>query len=106
MPSRPHNKRFQQTKSKPFEFRDKRTTDNSKFYKSNSWQQIRLQQLMREPLCRICAKIGLEVPATVVDHDKPIEDGGSKTDSNNLQSLCSGCHNRKSGREAHKRDNQ
>ena len=106
MPTRKPNKRFQQTRSKPFEYRDRRTTDNSKFYHSSQWEAIRLQQLMREPLCRECKKIGLEVPGTVVDHIEPIEDGGSKTDSDNLQTLCNTCHNRKSGREAHKRDNQ
>jgi len=106
MPSRLPNKRFQQTRSKPFEYRDKRTTDNKKFYQSSAWSQVRLQQLMREPLCRLCQSIGFDTPATTIDHITPIEDGGSKTDSSNLQSLCSSCHNRKSGREAHKRDTQ
>lgn len=102
MPSRPHNKRFQQTKFKPFANRGNRAEDNSKFYKSRAWQKIRLQVLMSEPLCRTCYLKGIDTPAQVVDHITPISEGGSKTDSNNLQPLCNSCHNRKSGTEGHK----
>ena len=101
MPSIPRNKRFHQDKIKPFANRGNRTEDNSKFYKSRAWQHIRLQVLMSEPLCRSCYLNGIDTPAQVVDHVRPISDGGSRTDSNNLQPLCNSCHNRKSGREGH-----
>jgi 5-methylcytosine-specific restriction protein A len=56
---------------------------------------------MSEPLCRSCYLNGIDTPAQVVDHVRPISEGGSKTDSNNLQPLCNSCHNRKSGSEGH-----
>ncbi len=54
--------------------------------------------LRAHPLCE--KKMGTDLgigcgqPARVVDHIKPINQGGETTDSN-LQSLCERCHNRK-----------
>ena len=42
--------------------------------------------------------------ARVVDHIKPINEGGARYDFTNLQGLCDSCHNKKSGREAHKKN--
>ena len=102
MPSIPRNKRFHQDKIKPFANRSNRTEDNSKFYKSRAWQKIGLRHRMEEPLCRQCKKMGIDTPGQLTDHIKPISEGGSKTDRNNLQTLCNTCHNRKSGSEGHK----
>ena len=41
-------------------------------------------------------------PAQMVDHVRPINEGGAALDLENLQSLCHACHNRKSGRERHR----
>ena len=42
------------------------------------------------------------MPMKVVDHVKPIKDGGSPTDWDNLQSLCQTCHNQKTKRDTKK----
>jgi hypothetical protein len=59
-------------------------------YKSTAWRWARLQQLRREPACRICGE-----PATAVDHIVPIAEGGADLDADNLQSLCRRHHNTK-----------
>ena len=64
-----------------------------KFYDSAQWKKIRAMQLRQEPICYICNAI-----ATHVDHDVEIKDGGSKTDMENLKSMCLPCHNRKTNR--------
>ena len=60
------------------------------------WAERRTDQLIRDPFCRECAKRGLRVPATDVDHIKAHR-GNWKlfTDRKNLQSLCHACHSRK-----------
>lgn len=55
------------------------------------WRRIRAQTLLAEPLCRLCLSAGRTVPATVVDHIKPLADGGTH-ESSNLQPLCKRCH--------------
>ena len=43
------------------------------------------------------------MPANVVDHIKPITEGGAELNVNNLQSLCTMHHNQKSAREGNAR---
>jgi 5-methylcytosine-specific restriction protein A len=55
---------------------------------------------MANPLCVICAAKGYVKMANVVDHIIPHK--GDKAlfyDFDNLQSLCTRCHNRKTARE-------
>ena len=62
--------------------------------------QLRPEQLLREPFCRECAKRGWRTRATVVDHMRPHRgDWELFTDRNNLQSLCKRCHDRKTAFE-------
>lgn len=70
---------------KPPSVNDKKSPYNER------WRRIRLSKLQSEPLCRMCLSAGMTVPATVVDHIKPIEDGGTHEESN-LQPLCKRCH--------------
>lgn len=76
-----------------------------KLYKLPLWtDQLRPQQLAREPFCRSCWQRGirtgethlLRIPATDVDHIVPHR-GRMKlfADPTNLQSLCHACHSRK-----------
>lgn len=58
------------------------------------------------PLCAECNRQGRITPARVVDHITPINEGGERYDFSNLQGLCDKCHNRKSGREAHKHERE
>ena len=62
-------------------------------YRTN-WPKLRLMQLRREPLCRICALNGAAAAATEVDHIQPKAKGGADS-FENLQSLCKPCHSKK-----------
>ena len=63
-------------------------------------EELRPGQLLREPFCRSCAQKGIRTRATVVDHIKPHRgDWTLFCDPHNLQSLCKGCHDRKTARE-------
>lgn len=75
--------------------RQQRDPESQAFYNSTAWKRLRLMVLNEEPLCRVC-----QAAATVVDHIKPISEGGPKTDRENLQSLCKQCHDRKTANEA------
>jgi len=57
-------------------------------YDSQEWKQARSEVLRREPNCRVCGE-----PATVVDHIRPLRQGGTH-DLANLRPLCKGCHDR------------
>ena len=68
---------------------------NSKFYKSRRWQRLRKVILARDSICQHCKDKGRYISANVVDHITPINKGGTNN-PNNLQGLCSSCHNKKS----------
>ena len=65
-------------------------------YGTTRWRRMRKVMLAADPLCRECSAI-----ATVLDHIQPVRDGGDPWHHDNLQPLCSTCHNSKSGRESH-----
>ena len=71
------------------------------WYRLPVWrQELRPQQLLREPFCRMCAAQGKRVRATEVDHIEPHRGRWSRfADPNNLQSLCHTCHSAKTMRE-------
>lgn len=69
------------------------------FYKTPEWLYARREQLKRKPFCEECLKAGKIQKATMVDHIIPIKQGGDKFAPANLQSLCWGCHSRKSVEE-------
>lgn len=80
-----------------------RGTSTERGYGNTRWRKARATWLKREPLCRECLKSGRTVAARVVDHIIPWQDGTKEFwDTSNWQSLCIRCHNRKSGREAHR----
>lgn len=55
------------------------------------WQRLSKQTLRSEPLCRLCLAAGRTVAASIVDHIKPLADGGTHA-TDNLQPLCKRCH--------------
>lgn len=60
------------------------------------WQTLRTRQLLKEPWCAECARHGVRVRATVVDHIRPHRGNVALfSDPDNLQSLCKSCHDRK-----------
>lgn len=70
-----------------------------KFYNTSAWRKLKKEQLEREPLCACCGDIG-----TVADHIIPHE--GNEVlffNPNNLQTLCSSCHSRKTASDVRKR---
>jgi 5-methylcytosine-specific restriction protein A len=69
--------------------------ERNRFYQRIAWKNVRALQLQLEPLCRLCRSNGKLIAATVVDHRTPIAEGGAELDLDNLQSLCSPCHNAK-----------
>jgi hypothetical protein len=79
-----------------------RHKDNDTFYNSKEWRNVSKAVRTAEPLCRECMRTGRIKPATLVDHIRPIRQGGAKYDLDNLQPLCTRCHNKKSATEKQK----
>lgn len=80
-----------------------RRHSNTKFYQSTEWRKLRTVKLEQQPLCEECLSKGIHAVAKVADHIVSINRGGAALDMENLQSLCTPCHNRKSAKEAHTR---
>lgn len=64
------------------------------FYLSRAWREFSKWFRVCNPLCCECQR-----PAQLVDHITPISHGGAKLDPANVQSMCTRCHNRKTGRD-------
>jgi len=63
------------------------------------WQKLRKVILRRDSyLCQPCEREGKATPAQAVDHIRPKSQGGTD-DYENLQSICSVCHNIKTQKE-------
>ena len=100
MPTLPKGKQRPWIPVRPSHMRD---VDNSSFYNSRRWRSISKHFRKKNPLCAQCQRDGNgPTAATVCDHIKPISQYGMgvATDIKNLQSLCTKCHNSKSGRES------
>ncbi len=99
MPTLPKSKQRPWIPVKPSHMRE---VDNASFYNSRRWRSISKTFRKRYPLCAQCKRDGTITPASCVDHIKPISQYGMgvATDIKNLQSLCTKCHNSKSGRES------
>ena len=69
---------------------------NQSFYNSTRWRKYSHDIRRKHPLCVHCKEEGNITIATMVDHIKPILQGGSKWDRSNLQPLCAKCHAKKS----------
>lgn len=66
-----------------------------KLYRTKAWQQLRLAQLSRAPICHLCEEIGHVTAADTVDHVVPHRgDIALFYDPSNLASLCASCHSR------------
>jgi 5-methylcytosine-specific restriction endonuclease McrA len=74
-----------------------RHPSDAAFLLTRMWRdKLRPLQLMKEPLCRHCALLGLTVMATEVDHRRPPNgDFVLQRSGENFQSLCKPCHSRK-----------
>ncbi len=84
--------------------RDKARGSASRRGYDRKWRFARAAFLARHPLCVECAKHGLTVPATDVDHIQPHRgDTVLFWQRDNLQALCKACHARKTVRETTER---
>lgn len=64
-----------------------------RWYDTPRWRKARKAFLARNPLCVLCARMGRDVPATVVDHIKPHKgDYDRFWNQDNWQALCASCH--------------
>ena len=77
--------------------KDKQNTNAwHSWYTTARWRKVRLIYLRCKPLCVKCETDGRLTPATVVDHVIDHKgDVGKFWDTNNWQSLCKQCHDRK-----------
>ena len=75
---------------------EKREAPQDRRYGAGAGRRARAAFLGHHPVCVECGKV-----AQVVDHVTPVRLGGAFWDSANWQSMCTKCHNAKSGREAH-----
>lgn len=82
--------------------RSEKSQGYRRWYSLSVWKDdLRPKQLVREPWCQACARRGLRVRATDVDHIQPHDGDWSKfVDPANLQSLCHACHSAKTIRES------
>ncbi len=72
----------------------------ARIHGSARWRAVRAQVLRDEPLCRECARLGLTVLATQVDHVVPLAVAPELAfDRANLAPTCTACHARKSAAE-------
>ncbi len=58
-----------------------------------AWKAVRDSYVREHPLCEVCFKNGLLIPAEHVHHIKPISEGGGNNKSN-LMSVCKSCHSK------------
>lgn len=65
-----------------------------RFYSMYRWQQVRKLKRSITPLCERCEAQGKVIIGDLVHHIIPLEDGGSPLDLDNLETLCTTCHNR------------
>ena len=80
--------------------KDTKTAAERKFYGSGAWKRLRAQHLSSEPLCRECASEGKLTPGRVVDHIRPIRQGGDPFNPAGLQTMCDMHHAKKRQKES------
>lgn len=79
-------------------------TSNKHIYNSAQWKRTRKIVLHSQPLCVKCKEKNIYKAANTIDHIVPLNQGGQTYALNNLQALCSSCHNRKSSYDRGKGD--
>ena len=86
---------------KPKQAARRESAEWHRWYSLPIWtDDLRPAQLLREPFCRECARIGHRVRATDVDHVVDHKgDWRRFIDRGNLESLCHSCHSRKTMRD-------
>jgi 5-methylcytosine-specific restriction protein A len=69
--------------------------ETDQLYNTQRWKNLRRVKRQANPLCESCKDQGKIKLMVLVDHIKPVRDGGAMFDPKNLQSLCRECHDEK-----------
>ena len=77
--------------------------EHAKLYNSKRWRSLRSKYIRYNPVCVQCRDNNIIKDANVVDHIKPVSEGGSFINWSNLQSLCTSCHAKKTAKEVNDR---
>lgn len=84
------------TKHKREKYKQYIKSDYQKLYNCHRWVKLRKGFLLKNPFCVICGRTGFVSKSTTVDH--MVDHKGDLTlfwDVDNMQALCTPCHNRK-----------
>lgn len=85
-PSASYNQRY---------YRERRDREVQRFYDSAAWKKVRKAKIQANPLCERCLSQGKLEEAKVVHHKVEVRvDDALALDMDNLESLCSKCHNK------------
>lgn len=89
-----------------YKLKQKQTQENEvrsklqEFYQTSAWKKLRDDKLITHPWCASCLQRKRSVAAQEVDHVIPVRLRYELRNSlNNLQSLCSSCHSKKTARD-------
>ena len=90
---------LEQQKKNTEESIKRRNNKWNKYYQSNDWKQLRKWKIINNPICEVCARSGLVIPATEIHHKRPFSTGETEEekwrlllDPSNVISVCSECH--------------
>ncbi len=70
---------------------DRRPPSHKRGYDSK-WADLRAWYIREHPLCELCLAKGETRAGQVVHHIRPLKEGGSRLDQENLMTLCNQCH--------------
>ena len=66
-----------------------------KKYSESAWRKLRALKLHNQPCCERCIAKGITIVATMVHHKDPVTEGGKfLPELDELESLCTPCHNK------------
>lgn len=84
-----------------------RRKDNSKFYNARKWRNTAARHKEANPLCAECLRNNKNTLVKQTDHIRGLQflldNGLDPYADEELESACTSCHNKKSGRDAHKK---
>jgi 5-methylcytosine-specific restriction enzyme A len=84
--------------------RERRDKREQAFYSSSDWLRLSAYKRMKSPLCEHCLMYDKAIPVKEIDHIIEIKDDWSlRLTYSNLQSLCRGCHIKKTRKVAEER---
>lgn len=89
---RPHPRRSATQERKAQDAVRKKESPWRRWYWTARWRSIAKQQMVLEPLCRMCAQAGRVTAASICDHVQPHRGDENLFWYGERQSLCKTCH--------------